>query len=235
MRTWKYNYAYKITCLVTGEEYLGIHSTDKEPEKDNYWGSGTLLRARMRQYGRKNFRKEILSFFNTRHQLSLYERMWITEEIVEDPHYLNLAIGGDPYDRSSYEFSDVVKKKLKEVWHLTHHPHSEETRKRMSEAHKGEKNYLYGKKHSEEWKEKVRTRITGRIKMYHPDHLEDVWVRKEDRGRKIEEGYIEGSCKVYIHNEKGEIRKILKRDLERWQEQGWTRGKVRDRSYLGQS
>lgn len=68
--------------------------------------------------------------------------------------------------------------------------------------------------------------------MYHPDHLEDVWVRREDRGRKVEEGYVE---EVYIHNEKGEVRKILKRDLEEWQEQGWTRGKVRDRSYLGQS
>lgn len=39
--------------------------------------------------------------------------------------------------------------------------HSEETKRKMSEAHKGEKNHFYGKHHTEESKQKMRDAVIG--------------------------------------------------------------------------
>lgn len=62
----------------------------------------------------------------------------------------------------SEETRKLLSEKIKE-WHRTHpHPKgmlgkkaSAETKKKMSEAHKGEKNSFYGKKHTEETKRKM--------------------------------------------------------------------------------
>jgi len=39
---------------------------------------------------------------------------------------------------------------------------SEETRRKMSESHKGTRNHFYGRKHSEETKRKISAKLTGR-------------------------------------------------------------------------
>lgn len=43
----------------------------------------------------------------------------------------------------------------------TGYKHSSESRRKMSEARKGEKNHFYGKHHSEESKQKIRDKVTG--------------------------------------------------------------------------
>ncbi len=64
----KFHYVYLTTNLITGEKYIGDRSTNREPEKDNYIGSGKLIKEKIKEYGRKNFKKEILEKFETKKQ-----------------------------------------------------------------------------------------------------------------------------------------------------------------------
>jgi len=60
-----YNFVYVTTNLVNGKQYVGDHSTDNL-KRDNYLGSGNLIIAAKKKYGRKNFKREILEFFDTK-------------------------------------------------------------------------------------------------------------------------------------------------------------------------
>lgn len=51
-----------------------------------------------------------------------------------------------------------------------HKPFSEETKKKISESHKGEKNYWYGKKFSEEHKRKMSLAKIGKPRAGNPDN-----------------------------------------------------------------
>jgi hypothetical protein len=66
-----YHYVYKITNLNNGKFYIGKHSTSKL--KDNYMGSGTLLKRAIRREGINNFKKEILQFFSNEYDALVYE------------------------------------------------------------------------------------------------------------------------------------------------------------------
>ena len=70
-REYKYHYLYKITNKLTDQFYIGIHSTNNL--NDNYMGSGTLLKRDYKIYGRDNFTKEIIKFFDNRSDLIKYE------------------------------------------------------------------------------------------------------------------------------------------------------------------
>ena len=91
-RSYKYHYFYKITNKITQEYYLGIHSTNNL--NDNYMGSGTLLRKEYVKYGKENFFKEILKFFDNREDLINYEQSIVNENILNDPLNLNIIRGG---------------------------------------------------------------------------------------------------------------------------------------------
>ena len=53
----KFHYIYKITNLVTGDIYVGQHTTSNLD--DGYLGSGTIIRYAIKKYGADNFKKEI--------------------------------------------------------------------------------------------------------------------------------------------------------------------------------
>jgi hypothetical protein len=88
----KYNYFYKITNLVNGKYYYGIHSTDNLD--DGYLGSGITIRRAIEKYGKENFEIEFVKFFDTRNELVEYEKQNITEEQVLDKMCYNECVGG---------------------------------------------------------------------------------------------------------------------------------------------
>lgn len=92
----KYHYFYKITKTDTGQFYYGIHSTNNL--NDGYMGSGIILRRMYKSIGKKKFIKEILKFFNSRHEASEYEKKIVTESLLKQDLCLNLALGGDLND-----------------------------------------------------------------------------------------------------------------------------------------
>lgn len=93
MRNHKYHYCYRITNLVNGKYYYGIHSTNHLD--DGYLGSGTHLCEDKRKYGKNNFKKEILKFFKTRQEASEYEKTIVNEDLIHDANCYNVKLGGD--------------------------------------------------------------------------------------------------------------------------------------------
>lgn len=89
----KYNYFYKITNIKNGFYYYGIHSTDNLD--DGYMGSGRRLKRAVKIFGKENFVKEILRFFDSREEASAYEEDTVNESCVNDTSCYNLKRGGD--------------------------------------------------------------------------------------------------------------------------------------------
>ena len=92
-KTYKYNYFYKITNNINGHYYYGIHSTNNLD--DGYMGSGTILHYAYKVYGIENFTKEIIKFFDTREECSLYESQIVNKELARDKNCYNSRLGGD--------------------------------------------------------------------------------------------------------------------------------------------
>lgn len=112
----KYHLLYKTTNVVTNCYYVGIHSTN-DPF-DGYRGSGQRLKRSVAKYGDGNHVTEFLDCFTNREDLIKAEELAVNEELLNDPLCMNLVRGG-------------IVKPLVET--------SEETRRRLSEAHKGRK------------------------------------------------------------------------------------------------
>lgn len=114
----KFNYFYKITNLINGHFYYGIHSTDNL--EDGYMGSGTRLKIAYEKYGMENFTKEILKFFDSRKEASVYEAEMVNENLITDDNCYNIIKGGEDfdlngmvsvYDNEDKRFTFVTKEK----------------------------------------------------------------------------------------------------------------------------
>lgn len=92
----KYNYFYKITNLINGHFYYGIHSTDNID--DGYMGSGHRLHRAFNKYGSNNFIKEILKYFDTREEALDYEEYIVNETLVKDNNCYNEILGGSDFN-----------------------------------------------------------------------------------------------------------------------------------------
>jgi hypothetical protein len=80
---------YKTTCTINGKYYVGKHKTKNRD--DDYLGSGKLLRAAIKKYGRKNFTREIILDCSTEDEMNLAEKILVVPDI--EVNY-NLCPGG---------------------------------------------------------------------------------------------------------------------------------------------
>ena len=106
----KYNYVYKITNLINGKYYIGIHSTNNI--RDNYRGSGKLLLKAYKKYGNENFNKEFLFFVKTKIELLKVEEELVNKEFVIRNDNYNLALGGGKYTDNLVMVKDINGNKL---------------------------------------------------------------------------------------------------------------------------
>ena len=86
-------YLYKITNLKNKKVYVGVHKTNDLA--DGYMGSGKLIIAAIKKYGLDFFKKEIIEFFNSEHEMFNREREVVTEEFVTSGNTYNLTSGGN--------------------------------------------------------------------------------------------------------------------------------------------
>lgn len=106
---------YKITNLVNGKIYIGVHQT--ENINDSYMGSGTVLRRAQAKYGIVNFSKEILHNFDSADEMFSKELEIVNENFVSRSDTYNVKLGGDggwDYVRNSPNFKEICAKGVSE-------------------------------------------------------------------------------------------------------------------------
>lgn len=149
----KHNYFYKITNILNGKFYYGIHSTDNL--NDGYLGSGGSIKKAIKKYGKENFIKEIIADYPTRKEASDHEKMVVTCELIRLKECYNCRTGGE----NEYGFSEEILEKLRKS--RLGKKSSESSKKKVSEALKGERNPNFGKTRSKVTRERIGDAMRG--------------------------------------------------------------------------
>lgn len=106
-----YYYLYKITNLINGHFYYGVHKTVNL--NDGYMGSSHRLHKAYQKYGIENFKKEILEFFTNIDDMMNREAEIVTQDLVKDPNCYNLVRGGwGPHYNVPRLFSKLSKESI---------------------------------------------------------------------------------------------------------------------------
>lgn len=87
-----HNIVYKITNLINGKIYIGVHRT--KDLDDGYLGSGVLISKAIKRYGKEAFIKEILFDFNTIEEAYIMESEMVTIDFIRCSSNYNLHVGG---------------------------------------------------------------------------------------------------------------------------------------------
>lgn len=88
----QYHYLYITENKVNGRLYIGVHST--KLLKDGYLGSGTGLKNAIKMYGRDNFEKTIIEFFDSREEMFKAEEQVVNTFCIKNEVFYNMQVGG---------------------------------------------------------------------------------------------------------------------------------------------
>ncbi len=153
---------YKVTNRVNGKVYIGktvraIEARWKQHVHYARRGSKPPIAIAIRSYGPESFDVSPLVFTNSLQELNSLERKYIQEFKSYDREYgYNLTLGGDGASPGEFNpmfgktHTDEVKRKLRNLRIGT--TQTEETKKKIGDAVRGENNGFYGRHHSEETK-----------------------------------------------------------------------------------
>lgn len=150
-------YIYMTTNLINNKKYIGQH---KGSIKDNYLGSGILLKKAIEKYGEENFKKEILCQCSTREEADKKEKEYISlYNAVNNKDFYNLAEGGSKGDgwRACKRYFQANPQKAQEVYKKN-----------------GERLQNWKITHPEEYKEKALAPFLAGSKRWRESHLEEV-------------------------------------------------------------
>lgn len=164
----QFHYTYVITNLINGKRYVGDHSTNNLD--DGYLGSGRpYFELAKKKYGKENFKKEILEFFDTKQEAFDAQEKWIIKyksHISENGYNISRKGGHN------------VKNCI-----------SEETKKKISQSNKGKKRTEESKKKiSDSLKGKKRSKVFKRASNNHKlsDNTKEK-IRQSRLGQKMSE------------------------------------------------
>ncbi len=134
-------YIYVVTNLLNGKQYVGKHTSPSKKSSlgNSYLGSGILIKESINKNGFENFHKEILEY-SSKDKWKIQEKFWIDEKKSLYPDGYNLTKGGD--GTCGYSPWNKGMDMNKNGYHKTL---SEETKKKQSISHLGNKNPMYGK------------------------------------------------------------------------------------------
>jgi len=169
-------YIYLTTNKVNGKKYVGMCSRPEDDSKD-YFGSGTILSAAVKKYGKKNFVKEILGRYNTVEELKSAEVYWIKfYNAVLSEDFYNITEGGVGGDTKCYgkrEWRANVSSAVQQTWdnisEEDYQKRCDATRKGIKEKRntKGSANSMYGRSIVKE--KKLRWYTNGKQVIYVPE------------------------------------------------------------------
>jgi group I intron endonuclease len=163
-----YYYLYQITNLINHKIYIGVHKTRNL--NDNYIGSGKIIKDAIKKYGIINFRKDIIEFFKTSHDMYEREKEIVTEEFLlrEDTYNLRRGgTGGFDYINNSGIPKFLGKTHTEETKSKQGHVHTFEEKERSAKRMlgnnrnpniklKGHDHPAFSKQKSDSHKEKLR-------------------------------------------------------------------------------
>ena len=82
---------YQITNLVNGKYYIGVH---RDATNAAYMGSGTAIRAAIRNEGIHNFRRDVLVKIESERMAYMLEEVVVDRAFVALKDTYNLTVGG---------------------------------------------------------------------------------------------------------------------------------------------
>ena len=179
----------------SNKKYIGI--TSQNPNKRWENGNGYLRKRDGVKYDQPAIAHAIIKYPDWKHQwkheilfnnlcekdAKNIEQILIAKYRTTDPNFgYNITCGGDGHvghslsQETRQKIGESVKKNMtsevierKREAALCRPAVSEETRRKMSESHSGDKHPLWGKHHSEETKEKMRRAMIGKnVGQNHP-------------------------------------------------------------------
>lgn len=167
---------YKITNLINNKIYIG----KEVKEKPDYFGSGMYIKRAIKKYGKENFRKDIIQYYEFEEELDEMEKFWIRELKSQVPNGYNIAeggLGGALF--TGHQHSEESKKKISQSHKALERHCSWQHKLAISKAHKGQiiskeqreklsiafkgKSWIerFGEERANEIKEKIRLKRTG--------------------------------------------------------------------------
>jgi len=207
---------YKIVNLINGKEYIGKHSTFDI--RDNYMGSGKILKFAKDKYGMDNFIKEILFVFDNEEEMNNKEIELLSEDYLVRKDTYNIKPGGNggcgkrtkesiekfkvTWSLKPQSEKDIINlnRNLKLI-NLTRTPEQKEN---ISKAKKGKSwDEIYGVEKSQELKKQASERNKGKSFFEGKSHTEESKLKMRDsttgfkhseetkkKMKKAKEGYI---------------------------------------------
>lgn len=158
-----YGFIYITTNMVNGMKYLGQRKFYRDWK--SYLGSGKTLLQAIQKYGKENFVRNIVCICNSPSELNQTEYdLSIFLNVVESSDWYNLKYGGDSME--GYSPPPEVRAKISKANKGKPAPNkgmpmSEEAKRKQREAQSGEKSAWYGRKHTDETKQKIRDKRIG--------------------------------------------------------------------------
>lgn len=171
-------YVYVHTNKFNGKMYVG--QTCQKPEKRWNGGNGykncSYFYKAIQKYGWNGFCHEVIASNLTKDEADRFEKLIIEKfDLLNPKRGYNLQDGGShgrPSEESKINIKNAAIKRSQ----------NEEYRLKQSKSHiglqVGEKNPMYGKKHTEETKQKLRKASTGK----HPSNETKIKMSKSHSG-----------------------------------------------------
>ena len=205
IRTW---WIYKITNP-NGKVYIG-KTCDIKSRKRHYRSlSNTkqqhLIHNSIIKHGFDNHKFEIIEEFDgTASDVASKEMFWIRSHMSNHRKWpnigLNLTNGGD--GDIGRIWTEDERRKMSEIKKGNPYKHTDEAKKRIGEAAKGNK-YCAGRKHTEEWKKASSERHKGRPAGNHFKNPSREMIEKRRAsmtGRKITQEHAQKKVNTFVKN-----------------------------------
>ncbi len=157
-----YGRVYKVTCVVSGKSYVGqttrsLRRRWTEHVYDATRGVRVHFYNAIRKYGAESFEVTQLEECPDREQLDDREMFWIKHLNTLEEGY-NCKEGGDSHVWSA----EARTRQSRRMQGRAGKKHSDAARQKISEAHRGERNYMWGRKTSTETKAKQSASLKER-------------------------------------------------------------------------
>jgi hypothetical protein len=197
-------FVYKTTNLLNGTYYIGVHSTWNLD--DGYIGSGKRLGRAIKKYGKENFKREILQFFETNKEAYEYEAHLVNEERIKDELCLNLKPGGSggctpevqqirskaggKSFKDKFENDENFRNKIQSNLESLRNKLKTDLdyREKFCLSIKNNKRFE-GKSHTEDSKQKMRESSKGKGTSDSNSQFGTCWITNGTQNMKIRKGY----------------------------------------------